>query len=66
MSLKLTQNNATALWNPNCGVESTQVYLDHLKPFLKFLKKVPRNVPRKVPSFRVFQNVLYMKLYISG
>ena len=22
MFLKLTQNNATALWNPNCGVES--------------------------------------------
>ena len=24
--------------------------------FRKTLKKVPRNVPRKVPSFRVFQN----------
>ena len=34
----------------------TQVYLDHLEPFLKFLKKVPWNVARKVPSFRVFQN----------
>ena len=22
MFLKLTQNNATVLWNPNCGVES--------------------------------------------
>ena len=32
----------------------TYVYLDHLEPFLKFLKKVPR----KIPSFRVFQNLI--------
>ena len=35
----------------------TQVYLDHLEPCLNFLKKAPRNVPRKIPSFRVFQNL---------
>ena len=30
MFLKLTQNNATALWNPNCGVESLNGINEHI------------------------------------
>ena len=30
MLLKLTQNNATALWNPNCGVESVNGINEHI------------------------------------
>ena len=30
MFLKLTQNNATALWNPNCGVESVNGINEHV------------------------------------
>ena len=43
------------------------VCLDHLVPFkisFKTLKKIPGNVPRKVPSFRVFQNPL-LCLYVD-
>ena len=30
MLLKLTQNNATALWNPNCGVKSVNGINEHI------------------------------------
>ena len=30
MILKLTQNNGTALWNPNCGVESVNGINEHI------------------------------------
>ena len=30
MILKLTQNNATAPWNPNCGVESVNGIYEHI------------------------------------
>ena len=30
MFLKLTQNNAAALWNPNCGVESVNGINEHI------------------------------------
>ena len=30
MFLKLTQNNATALWNSNCGVESVNGINEHI------------------------------------
>ena len=42
----------------------TWVYLDDLEPFLKFLKTVPRNVPWKIPSFRVFQNPQYLCIFV--
>ena len=43
MILKLTQNNATALWNPNCGVESVNGIYEH----------IIRNSVKKVRIFQI-------------
>ena len=43
-------------------------YIGIFRPFgtiSEVLKKVPRNVPRKVPSFRVFQNPLTIRRVAS-
>ena len=51
MILKLTQNNATAIWNPNCGVESVNGIYEHI-------------IRNSVKKFRIFQIVSYQLNYI--
>ena len=51
MFLKLTQNNATALWNPNCGVESVNGINEHI-------------IQNSVKNFHVFQIASYQLNYI--
>ena len=46
MFLKLTQNNATSFWNPNCGVESVNGINEYI-------------IRNSVEKFRVLQSVYY-------
>ena len=61
MFLKLTLNDATALWNPNCGEESVNGINEHIirnsvknsveKRVLMELMSILYGIPSKIPCF---------------